>query len=491
MRSRLLSHLIAPVALFAFAFSPFAQAVVQNRIASAANDGVRTPVSGTVVSRAQRATDLGTAPADKKLESMSLRFSMTPAQQADLTLLLANQLNPSSASYHQWLTPEQFGARFGLSSADVAKVSAWLTSQGFTITRTARSSTFISFSGTVAQAQQAFGTSIHNLSLNGEAHFSNVADPVLPSAIAGVVTSIVGLNDFKAKPHSLARNVPSIDPSQPHYTQTVSGVTSHYISPADFYTIYDENPLLTASTPINGTGVTIAVMGNTDINSGNVLPDANVAQFRTAAGLPAINLKLQSAIPAGGSDAGVSASDVDEAHLDVEWSSAAAPGATILYVYSSNNIFADSLTYAIDNKVAPIITISYGLCESGWGTAMLASYNSLLAQANAQGQTVVSSSGDAGATDCDVTGLATEGLNVDFPSSSPYVTSAGGTMFSGDVNDSAQYWNSNNASDGGSAISYIPEQPWNETSGSGGLTAGVQGVAVSALSFQNQGGRQA
>jgi subtilase family serine protease len=482
MRSRLLSHLIAPVALLASAFSPLGHAAVQNRIASAVDGAARTPLPGTIMSRAQRATDLGAAPADKKLESMSLRFSMTPAQQADLTQLLASQLNPSSANYHQWLTPEQFGTRFGLSSADIAKVSKWLTSQGFTITRTARSSTFISFSGTVAQVQQAFVTSIHNLSLNGEPHISNVTDPVLPSAIAGVVTSIVGLNDFKAKPHSRARNVSPIDPSQPLYTQTLSGVTSHYISPADFYTIYDENSLLTASTPINGTGVTIAVMGNTDLTSGNVLPDANIAQFRTAAGLPAINLKLQSAIPAGGSDAGISANDIDEAHLDIEWSSAAAPGATILYVYSSNNIFADSLTYSIDNKVAPIITISYGLCESGWGTAMPASYNSLLAQANAQGQTVISSSGDAGATDCDVTGPATEGLNVDFPSSSPYVTSAGGTMFSGDVNNSAQYWNSNNASNAGSAISYIPEQPWNETSGSGGLSAGgAGGGGVSAF----------
>jgi len=468
MRSRLLSYLIAPVALIASAFSPSAQALVQNRIASAVNSGVRTPLSGTVVSRAQRATDLGTASADKKLESMSLRFSMTPAQQADLTQLLANQLNPASPSYHQWLTPEQYGARFGLSSGDIAKVTAWLTSQGFTITNTSRSSTFVSFSGTVGQAQQAFGTSIHNLSLNGEAHFSNVTDPVLPSAIAGVVTSIVGLNDFKAKPHLRARNVSSVDPSQPHYTQTLNGVTSHYISPADFYTIYDETPLITGSTPA-GTGVTIAVMGNTDINTGNILPDPDVAQFRTAAGLPAINLKLQSAIPAGGTDAGVSEDDIDEAHLDVEWSGAAAPGAEILYVYSSNNIFADSLTYAIDNKVAPIITISYGLCETGWGTAMLSSYNSLLAQANAQGQTVVSSAGDAGATDCDSEGLATEGLNVDFPSSSPYVTSAGGNMFSGDLNTPTTYWSSANGTSGGSALSYIPEQPWNETTTSAGL----------------------
>ena len=467
MRSRRLSYLIAPIALLGATFSPFAHAVVQNRIAGAVS-GARTPLIGGIAGRVQHATDLGAAPADKKLESMSLRFSMTAAQQADLTQLLANQLNPSSASYHQWLTPEQYGASFGLSSADVAKVSAWLTSQGFTITRTARSSTYISFSGTVAQAQQAFGTSIHSLSLNGEPHVSNVTEPTLPTAIAGVVTSIVGLNDFKAKPHSRARNIAGSNPSKPLYTQTAGGVTSHYISPADFYTIYNENPLLTAGTPINGTGVTIAVMGNTDLNSGNVLPDPDVAQFRTAAGLPAINLKLQSAIPANGTDPGVSEGDIDEAHLDVEWSGAAAPGATILFVYSGD-IFADSLTYAIDNKVAPIVTISYGLCESGWGTAMLSSYNNLLAQANAQGQTVISSSGDAGATDCDVDGLASEGLNVDFPSSSPYATSAGGTMFSGDVNTPATYWNTSNASTGGSAIQYIPEQPWNETTTTAGL----------------------
>ena len=163
---------------------------------------------------------------------------MTPAQQADLTQLLAAQLNPSSPNYHQWLTPEQFGARFGLSSSDLAKVTAWLTGQGFTITSVARSSTFVTFSGTVALAQQAFGTTIHNVSLNGEQHISNLTDPTLPSAIAGVVNAVTGLNDFKPKSRSRARTV-GIDPSQPLFTQTVGGVTSHYISPADLYTIYD------------------------------------------------------------------------------------------------------------------------------------------------------------------------------------------------------------------------------------------------------------
>ncbi|WP_158942930.1 protease pro-enzyme activation domain-containing protein [Granulicella sp. S190] len=476
MRSRLLSFLVASAALLcAASFTPFAHAVVQDRIASVA--GARTPLTGTIMRRAQRAVDLGAAPAGKKLESMSLQFSMTPAQQADLSQLLTAQLNPASANYHQWLTPEQFGARFGLSSADLGKVSAWLTSQGFTITGTARSSNYITFSGSVAQAQRAFGTSIHSLSVDGEQHISNMTDPTLPSAVANVVTAITGLNDFRPKPRLRARSVAVADPSKPLYTQTVGGVTSHYISPSDLYTIYDFPP---ASAGLTGAGVgqcaakpsgtvcgDIAVLGQTDFNPANTLPDSDVTQFRTAAGLPAINLKLQLAQTDPGFATPTNL-DVDEAHLDVEWSGAAAPGAAILYVYDAD-IFSSALGYAVTNKVAPIITISYGGCETQLGTAVLASINQILAEANAQGQTVVSSSGDDGATDCDSAELATEGLSVDFPSSSPYATSAGGTMFSGDVNTPATYWNSANGTSGGSAISYIPEQPWNETTATAGL----------------------
>src|SRR5271156_713896 len=243
MRSRFVSSLVLPAAILLTAFTPVAKAAVQNRIAGSVSGGGRVALPGTISGHAKQSVDLGLAPGNRKLESLSLRFSMTAAQQADLTQLLAAQLNPGSPSYHQWLTPEQFGARFGLSSADLGKVSAWLTSQGFTITSVARSSTFISFTGTVAQAQTAFGTTIHSLSYNGEQHISNITDPVVPSAIASVVAAVNGLNDFKLKPRSRARHTSAIDPSQPLYTQTVNGTTSHYISPADFYTIYDFNPL--------------------------------------------------------------------------------------------------------------------------------------------------------------------------------------------------------------------------------------------------------
>ncbi len=255
MRSRLVSSLVLPAALLVTAFTPSAQAAqapVQNRIVGAVNNGSRVALPGTIGGHARHSTDLGLAPADLKLESLSVRFSMTAAQQADLNQLLAAQLDPSSPSYHQWLTSEQFGARFGLSSSDLANVSSWLTSQGFTITSVAKSSTFITFSGTVGQVQQAFGTTIHNVSLNGEQHITNLTDPTLPSAIANVVLAVTGLDDFKLKPRSRARSVTS-DSVQPGFTTTVNGVTSHYIAPGDLYTIYDYPP---SSSNLTGTGIT-------------------------------------------------------------------------------------------------------------------------------------------------------------------------------------------------------------------------------------------
>ncbi len=149
MRSRLVVSVALAAALLLTAFTAPAQAAMQNRIAGAVNNGSRVAVPGTIGGHARNSTDLGLAPANLQLESLSLRFSMTQAQQADLNQLLAAQLNPSSPSYHQWLTSEQFGARFGLSSSDLATVSSWLTSQGFTITSVAKRSTFITFSGTV------------------------------------------------------------------------------------------------------------------------------------------------------------------------------------------------------------------------------------------------------------------------------------------------------------------------------------------------------
>src|SRR5665213_2444431 len=178
---------------------PAASAQVRNRISIPVSSDSHVEVPNSVHPRARLAADLGPAQADTKLEGMTIRFSLTATQEAALDQLLADLQNPSSPRYHQWLTPAQFGAQFGLSSADLAQVTSWLTSQGFTIIATAPSANSITFSGTVAQAQAAFGTTIHTLNVDGETHFSNLTDPVLPAAIAAVVTHISGLNDLKPR----------------------------------------------------------------------------------------------------------------------------------------------------------------------------------------------------------------------------------------------------------------------------------------------------
>ena len=212
--------------------------------------------------------------------------------------------------------------------------------------------------------------------------------------------------------------------------------------------------------------MTIAVAGQTDINL------SDIAAFRSASGLSA-NPPTVKVI---GTDPGVpSTDDQVEASIDVEWSGAVAPSATILYVNTMDVI--NSLSQIIDQNLAPIATVSYGNCESGFGTpADLASYNQLFRQGTVQGQTIAGPAGDSGATDCDYqTSVATQGLAVDFPASSPYVTGVGGTMFD---DTTGTYWSATNGTNSGSALSYIPEEVWNEVADGGGLSAGGGGVSA-------------
>lgn len=433
---------------------PTASAAVENRILAPVASTGYVAIPNSVHPKAKLGTDLGATPGDTKLE-MSIRFTRTEAQEAALDQLLADQQNPSSPLYHQWLTPAQFGAQFGMSSADLAKVSAWLTSQGFTVTAVANGGSFIRFTGTVAQAQTAFATSIHNLSVHGETHYANITNISVPGALAGVVGAVTGLHNFRLQPRIRTSAV------KPDFTSSISG--SHFIAPGDIYTVYNSSPLLNASTPINGTGETIAVVGQVDIYP------ADVAAFRSASGLSTTN--LPTTIHAGtdpgypvcnSCSTGPNEGDLSESSLDVEWSGAMAPNATIDFV-TGQDVIGNSMTYAIDNDLAPIVTTSYGLCEAGWGYTELNSLNALFKQANAQGQTVMAAAADEGATDCDAGPSAEEGLSVDFPGSSPYVTSVGGTQFNeGTATGATSYWSGTNGTTGGSAISYIPEAVWND-----------------------------
>ncbi len=386
------------------------------------------------------AQDLGPLGSSVALPQLEIHFKMSAAQAADLDSLLVSQRDRSSKWYHKWLTPEQFGSRFGVNETDLSKVKDWLENSGFTNVQVSRSQMFVRLSGTAAGVNRLFGVALHQYRRNGKTFYANSAEPVFPRALEGLVSGLKGLTNNHAHPFLRRRLYPQISIG-------ING--NHFLAPADLATIYNLNPIYGQGT--DGTGQTIAVVGQSDINV------FDIEAFQEAAGLP---IKDPQVIVAG-SDPGSDPDDESEADLDLEWAGGIARGATILYVNSPDAL--DSAVYAIDNNLAAIVSISYGLCEAGMAPADLATYDAAFQQANAQGITVVTASGDTGAAACDddqdTAGTpetaASLGLAVSYPASSAYVTAVGGTAF-----DEAQgtFWNSS-----GNAISYIPEIAWNDT----------------------------
>ncbi|MEO6815681.1 MAG: S53 family peptidase, partial [Edaphobacter sp.] len=422
---------------------------------------------------AKFAPDKGSLAPQTQLSSMSLVFSRSVAQEADLQALIAAQQNRASPQFHAWLTPDQFAVRFGMSDADIAKAEAWLEQQGFTVEEVSRSKNRITFSGTAAQAEAAFDVQLHNYQTDGTTHFAPAGDISLPASLAPVVQAVTNLSNFRPRSHMRVQRGSLV--SRPNFTSGQTG--SHFLTPADIETIYDIKAAQSAG--YNGSGQSIAIVGQSAV----VLSD--IENFQSAAGLTKKDPTMV-LVPSTGAST-VFTGDESESDLDLEYSGAIAPGATIYFVYvgnATNASVTDAIRYAVDHDIAPIISTSYGGCETQYSTSEYATENGVLAQAAAQGQTVIAAAGDDGSTDCyGISGLTTaqqQALAVDFPASSPYVTAMGGTEFStANVASGSSYWAAANGSDLlSSAQSYIPEQVWNDSSSTIGISAGGGGASV-------------
>jgi uncharacterized protein (TIGR03437 family) len=404
-----------------------------DRIAGAIGEG-RTAARGVVHPLAQPRYDQG--PVEGSLRLPYIQMILTPAaeQQAARDQLLAAQQNPSSPEFRRWLTPEQYADRFGVSRSDVAMIVQWLSSAGFSIEYTAHARNWIAFSGTAAQVQAAFHTTVHRYLVNGETHYAVSSDPLLPEAIAPLVGTFLGLHDFNPKSR--------ISPAD----TSMNGLT-HSLAPGDLATIYNINPLYQQG--IDGTGQKIVIVGQSDLNV------SDIQTFRATYGLNTANIQTI----LGGAEPGVVASNSQEADLDVEWAGAIARNAQLIYVYATNASAA--ATFAIDQNLAPIISESFGGCETEEPASVFQAFENIAKQGNSQGITWLASSGDSGAADCDLrtAGAATGGLAVNFPASVPEVTAVGGTEFN---EGRANYWKAANGPNGGSALSYIPETAWND-----------------------------
>ncbi|MBB5064471.1 Ig-like domain repeat protein [Granulicella mallensis] len=452
-----------PVAPAASVIAPV-PAVLTQRI----DDSQRVTLPNSVIPAVKRASDLGVLSPSQQMSRMVLVLKHSEAQQKDLDTLVAAQQKKGLPQYHQWLTPEAFSARFAPAPSDVAKVTAWLQGHGFSQVAVSRSGQRIEFSGGVSSVESTFGTSMHQYQVKTatgtENHIANATTISIPAALAPVVSGILSLNNFTSKSlHTTPQNV--VKNAAGKFVKAKGDTTftdnlgdyEYALSPSDVSKIYGATTLPAG---VDGTGVSIAVIGRSDI----VLSDLQT--FRQLFALPVNDPNM---IVSGPDPGLANLGDEFESSLDLEWAGAIAPKATINFVIASTTDTTDGVVlaaaYAVENVVSPIMTVSYGECEMDEGPYGNLFWSTLWEQAAAEGITALASSGDGGAGMCDSDAQNSPDIYGDSVSgiaSTPYDLAVGGTQFAeGDL--SFQYWDSNNGTGFVSALGYIPEAAWNQS----------------------------
>jgi len=436
------------------------------------------PLSGSLHPYAKAERDIGRLPPQTAITGASLLLQTSPAQQLRAKAVLADLQDPSSPNFRRWLTPEQVGAWFGASDADLARTTAWLKSRGLDVHGASATRNRLFFSGTAERIESAFQTELHRYDVEGREHFAVASAPLVPDSMASIVAGVHGLHDFHLTPTGF-RPPPGRGPRPadifpiPSDAGTLGRVT---LGPSDFATIYGVAPLYSAG--LTGAGQTIGIVGESDFN------DDDIRQFRTAYGLDATNLPSRTLVPYSGNSF-YSPNTIGEAELDLEWSGAVARDASIKFVYTGDNPAYgvwDAIVYSIEHKVAPVVSASFAGCEYGVSPTDMIWAEAMGDAASMMGMTITNSSGDWGATGCDTGATETAaqyGIAVNWPTSVPSIVSVGGTQFNWggpfpqplvstetmNADPLAEYWAC--AGQEGNvtqcaAKGYVPEMGWNE-----------------------------
>ena len=419
-------------------------------------------LEGNTRPEANSRNDRGPVAGDFRLEHMQLQLRLPAEKQQELDQLTRDQQDPKSPNYHKWLTPAEFKQRFSLAPEDTETITAWLQSAGFTVDVINPQS--IVFSGTAGQVRNAFRTEIHNLDVNDEKHIANMTNPQIPAALAPAVVGVISLNDFKPRPANLPRAA---------YTP---GNDTFPVVPADLATIYNFGPAYGKG--YTGTGQTIVVIEDSDIFTAS-----DWFSFRAVLGLqanyPFGSFQQQHPAPLTGAydcfDPGVVPGVEVEVAVDAEWASAAAPNATIEVASCADTSTNFGGFVALENLLnatatpPAIMSLSYSDSEPLAGPTFNAYINALYEQGASEGVSIFVSAGDSGAAGSDQNEpYARSGITVSGFASTPYNVAVGGTDFGDTVaGTTSAYWSATNSSAYGSAISYIPEIPWNDSCASG------------------------
>jgi subtilase family serine protease len=473
MPARLTLLLASLVALFFLAESVFGlgqtTASARPLVTEIIDEGKVVTLVGNTRPEVRTARDLGAVPDDLLLEHIYLLMNRPSEQQLAIDELVNELHDQNSSRYHRWLSASQIAERFAPNDKDIKTVIDWLTSHGFTVNVVYRTNGVIDFSGPAGQVATTFHAQIHNLDVNGTHHIANVSDPQIPLALARVINGIVSLNDFRPHPPSRVR-------ARPNYTVSIGGSPYQLVVPGDLETIYNMNSLYAAG--ISGQDQTIVVLEDSD-----VFTPADWHTFRKTFGLeakfPKGSFKQIHPQPGFSSENSGSCADPEvnpddsEAIADAEWATAAAPSAEIVVASCADTNTNFGGFIAMQNlltQLSPppaVISISYGNDEESLGESFNAYISSLYELAVLQGVSVFVSAGDAGAAgELDIfTSAATHGIgHVNGFASTVHNVAVGGTDFADTfLNQNATYWSLKNGPYFESALSYIPEIPWNES----------------------------
>lgn len=444
------------------------------------DEGPLATLHGTVHPLARPEYDQGTVADEFPVQRLLLMMARPADRERDLQQFLRNVHAPGSPAYHQWVSPEEFGARFGATDQDTQLVSEWLLSHGLSVARITKGKSVLEFSGTARQLREALHTEIHQYSMQGKTYYANSSEIKVPQSIASRIAAFAPLNTFPLDSYvkvmggaTMNRANHRVDlRTAPQFTISENNAPFYAFGPEDFATQYDVAPVYTAG--VNGTGQTIGIIGENNLNLS--LVDA----YRKLFNLPADHTQ----VIIDGQDPGDGNAPNVEGYLDVEMSGAIAPGATVnFYIAGAEAVSSPAwnpLTLAalraIEDNQASVLSASFGTCELLLGEQGNQVWAGLWEQAVAQGQTVLVSSGDSGPSSCQpIDGSLGElqpldSVNVNGLSSTPWNVSVGGTDFyyadyASGAPSAATLWNQANDSSNGSLKAPLPEQVWDNAFG--------------------------
>ena len=356
--------------------------------------------------------------------------------------------DPRSASYGHYLTPAQFRAEFAPSEAEVTAVQSWLRSEGFSVEYTPQNNHYVSAEGTVAQAEAAFGTTFGTYSADGVTLRSPSSALSIPSSLAGTVSGVIGLDDSAQLVHT--DNTTGDAPPPPAFVSAqpcsaywgekqATGFTNPYGKGTLPYAPCGYTPAQIKGaygiSGYTGAGQTVAII---DAYASPTI-ESDVNQWSVNRGVATMSANQLTQVVAPGTyhhpEKGLKQDPqgwYGEETLDVEAVHGMAPDAHIVYVGAPNN-FQDldaALNYVVDKDVAPIVTNSYGFDTEILPPGYIQPEEDTILQGAIEGIGIYFSSGD-NSDESLVEGYRT----TDWPASSPFVTSVGGTSLAVGASD--------------------------------------------------------